>query len=336
MRPRPGPLAVILTTLALVTAAAPAAGRDGEQVVPSIELRGALTPAAADWAGHALEQADADGAPFAIIRLDTPGGLDSAVEDIVDRVRTAPLPVVVYVDPGGAGAGVRGAAIVDAADVAAMAPGTTLELDGNDLGENTALKQGRIDMIAADQATLLEKLHGYRVGGPKSATLSTAGSTIDERGPTLPYRLLSLLVEPDVVYLLLLVGLLGLALESFLPGAIVPGAIGAVALVLGVLGALQLPVTAIGVVLLAAGAALIAATKRFPTGGLLGAAGVAALIAAGLLLFDTGTDAVAVTPAYVIAAGLVLGLTTVAIGTRSAARGRPLRRPLAGSGRDRV
>jgi membrane-bound serine protease (ClpP class) len=166
--------------------------------------------------------------------------------------------------------------------------------------------------------------------------LSTAGATIDERGPTLPFRLLALLVDPDVVYLLLIVGLLGLVLESFLPGAIVPGAIGAVALVLGVLGALQLPVTAIGVVLLVAGAALIAVVRRVPAGALIGAAGVAALIAAGLLLFDTGTDAVAVTPAFVVVAGAALGALTVAAGTRAAAGRGGAGPALAGPGRKPV
>ena len=323
-----------LALLAALAAGTPVAFGE-ERRVPVIELDGALTPAAADWVGHALERADAEGSELAIIRLDTPGGLDSAVEEIVDRVRTAPLPVVVYIDPGGAGAEARGAAIVDAADIAAMAPGTTLELDGNDLGENTALKQGRIDMIAADPQALLDELDGFQVGGLRSATLGTAGAIIDERAPTVPYRLLALLVEPDVVYLLLLVGLLGLALESLLSGAIVPGAVGAVALVLGVLGAVQLPLTAIGVVLLAAGAALIAAERRFPTGGLLGVGGVAALIAAGLLLFDTGTGEVAVAPGFVIAAGLVLGLATVAVGTRaSASHGGG--RPFAGPGRNRA
>jgi membrane-bound serine protease (ClpP class) len=332
--------AIIAVIAALAATAAPAFAQGEEERIPSIELRGALTPAAADWIGHALEQAEADGSRLAIVRLDTPGGLDSAVEEIVDRVRTAPLPVVVYVDPGGAEAGVRGAAIVDAADVAAMAPGTTLEYDGNDLGENTALKQGRIDMIAADQETLLEKLDGFHVGGPKSETLSTAGATIDDRGPTLPYQLLALLGDPDVVYLLLLVGLLGLALEASLSGAIVPGAIGAVALVLGVLGALQLPVTAIGIVLLLAGTALIVTAGRVAAGALgaalVGAFGVAALIAAGLVLFDTGTDEVAVTGALVVGAGAGLGLATVAVGTRAASRRGAAGGALAEPGRDRV
>jgi membrane-bound serine protease (ClpP class) len=297
-----------------------------ESQIPSIELRGELTPAQADWIGHALTDAAGDNAQFAIIRLDTPGGLDSSAGEIVDSIRSATIPVVVYVDPGGAEVGDPGSAIVDAADVAAMAPGTTLRFEGNDLGENTALKQGRIDMIASDQETLLEKLDGYEVAGPKATTLSTTTAEIDDRSMSIPYQLMSVLVEPNVVYFLLLVGLLGLLLEAFAPGTIIPGSIGAVALVLGLIGAIQLPVTAVGVVLLIAGVALILAEVNLPTAGVLGVLGVAALVGGGLLIFDTQTDQIEVSPPFVIVVGTVLGLATVFVGAKVLqARRRPVR-----------
>ena len=303
-------LAVPLALTAALAATAPA---QGEEKVPSIELRGDLTPAAANWIDHALGSAPDAGAPFAIIRLDTPGGLESAARDIVDQIRAAPLPVVVYVFPGGAEVENRGAAIVDAADVAAMAPGTTLESEGNDLGENTALKQGRIDMIAADQETLLAKLDGWEVAGPKEETLSTAGAEIDDRPMTIPFQVLGVLVDPDVAVLLIFAGLLGLALEAFAPGMIIPGVLGAVALTLGVIGAMQLPVAAIGIVLLVAAFGLILAARRLPAVGLLG---VAALIGGGLLLFDTDSDQIGISPAFVIVAGATLGLATLLVGNR--------------------
>ena len=165
-------VAAAAALLPIIAAALPSpAAAQAEQKVPSIELRGDLSPAQADWIGHALGDAADDGAPFAIIRLDTPGGIDSAAEEIVDQIRSAPIPVVVYVYPGGAEVKDQGASIVDAGDVAAMAPGTTLECEGNGLGENTALKQGRIEMIASDQEKLLEELDGYEVSGPKSERL---------------------------------------------------------------------------------------------------------------------------------------------------------------------
>lgn len=319
-------LLAAVAAVAVLAAALPiGASAQQEDAIPSIELSGELTPAQADWIGHAMTDAASENSEFAIIRLDTPGGLDSSAEEIVDTIRSASIPVVVYVYPGGAEVGEPGSAIVDAADVAAMAPGTTLEFEGNDLGENTALKQGRIDVIAADQETLLEKLDGYEVAGPKATTLSTAGAEIDDRSMSIPYQVMTVLVDPDVAYFLLLIGLLGLLLEAFAPGAIIPGSIGAVALVLGLIGAIQLPVTAVGVVLLIAGAALIVAEVNLPTAGVLGVLGVAALIGGGLLIFDTQTDQIEVSPPFVIVVGSVLGLATVFVGAKGLqARRRPV------------
>ena len=273
-------VAAAAALLPIIAAALPSpAVAQAEQKVPSIELRGDLSPAQADWIGHALGDAADAGAPFAIVRLDTPGGIDSAAEEIVDQIRSAPIPVVVYVYPGGAEVKDQGASIVDAGDVAAMAPGTTLESEGNGLGENTALKQGRIEMIASDQEKLLEELDGYEVSGPKSERLSTAGTEIDDQGMTIPFQLLEVLVNPNVVLLLLLIGILGLALEAFVPGTIIPGAVGAVALVLGLIG---------------------------------------------LLVFDAGSEASAISPALVIGVGATFALATVLAGRELRARRGPV------------
>jgi len=324
MKLRAAAAMALVVTFALAAALAATASAQSEEKIPSIELRGDLTPAAAAWIDHALGSAADAGAPFAIIRLDTPGGLESAAEDIVDQIRTSPMPVVVYVFPGGAEVENRGAAIVDAADVAAMAPGTTLESEGNDLGENTALKQGRIDMIAADQDTVLAKLDGWEVAGPKQETLSTAGEEIDDRSTTIPFQVLGVLVNPNVAVLLIFAGLLGLALEAFAPGTIIPGVLGAVALILGVIGAVQLPVTAIGVVLLVVAFGLILAATRLRPAAVLGVLGVAALIGGGLVLFDTDSDQIRVSPAFVIVAGATLGLAAILVGDRVlGARRRP-------------
>jgi membrane-bound serine protease (ClpP class) len=325
MRARPLAFAATLALLApALLGPAQSSAQSTDSKIPSIELSGELNPAQADWIGHGLNAAADDGAQFAIIRLDSPGGLDTSAEEIVDHIRSAPLPVVVYVSPGGAQAAAEAGSIVDAADVAAMAPGTTLEALANDEGENTALKQGRIDLIASDQDVLLQKLDGFQVEGPKSETLSTSDVEVDDQEMTLPFQLLDVLVNPNVAFLLLLIGLLGLALEAFAPGTLIPGAIGAVALVLGLIGAVQLPIAAIGVLLLVAGIGLIIAEAHLPTGGFLGVLGVAALIGGGHLIFNTDSDQIAVSPAFVIAAGAVLGLATVLVGDRVLG---PRRRP---------
>src|SRR5688572_10086654 len=99
---------------------------DGAGIAYSIELSGEISPATAGWVDRALGDAEDEGAAVAIIRLDTPGGLDSSTRDIVKDIVAAPMPVIVYVSPDGARAGSAGAYITEAADVAAMAPQTNI------------------------------------------------------------------------------------------------------------------------------------------------------------------------------------------------------------------
>ncbi len=327
MRPRVTGLVALGVVLGLVLfGAAQSSGQGGAQAkVPSIELSGELNAAEAGWVGHALGSAADEGAPFAIIRLDTPGGLQSSAEDIVSDIRSAPIPVVVYVSPSGAEAIGQGAAIVAAADVRAMAPTTAIGVPGNQESENTALAKGQIDFVAPDQDRLLQELDGFQVTGPKSTTLETSGVEIDDQGMTVLYQVLDVLVDPNVAFLLLLVGLLGLTLEAFAPGTLIPGVIGGVALTLGIIGAIHLPVAAIGVLLLLTGIAFIVAESHLPTAGILGILGVAALIGGGLLIFDTDNSQIEVSPGLVIGVAGALGLATVFVGAKAVqARHRPV------------
>jgi membrane-bound serine protease (ClpP class) len=182
-----------------------------------------------------------------------------------------------------------------------------LVTQAKNLTAEEAKKAGLIDLISADQDALLRQLDGFRVKGPKAQTLHTAGLRIENHDMPLGYELLEILVNPNVAYLLLLIGLVGLAIELFSPGLIAPGTIGVISLLLGLYGTAQLPVTATGVLLLAFGVALIIAEAHLPTHGILGASGVAALIAAGLVLYDTGTSAFEVSAPVIIFAGLLIG-----------------------------
>ncbi len=150
-----------------------------------------------------------------------------------------------------------------------------------------AKRAGLIDLISPDQEALVAQLDGFRVKGPKAQTLHTAGLRIENHDMPLAYELLEILVNPNVAYLLLLIGLVGMAIELFSPGLIAPGTIGVISFLLGLYGTAQLPVTATGVLLLVFGVAMIIAEAHLPTHGILGASGVAALIAAGLVLYDT-------------------------------------------------
>jgi membrane-bound serine protease (ClpP class) len=335
--------------LALIIAAAwtLAAGAQTSTTVPSIDFEGTVDPASEKWIASALDDAADDGAPLAILRLDTPGGLESSMREIVKDVIEAPMPVVVYVSPDGARAASAGAFITEAADVAAMAPQTNIgsasavTSSGGDIEGTLGLKiendaaafiralaeaHGRdgslpeqmvtdaanytstealdgdaIDLVAATQDELLAELDGFEVRGPKAQTLDTTGLEIEDRDKPFQYELLEILVNPNVAYLLVLAGLIGLAIEIFSPGLIFPGTIGLVSFLLGAYGTAQLPVTAAGI-------AFVIAEAHLPTSGILGVVGVAAMAIAGLLLFDTGSSAFEVSPPLVIGVGLALGV----------------------------
>jgi membrane-bound serine protease (ClpP class) len=354
--------AVLAVALTALVAPAGAQQTTDSTTVPSIELDGEISPATASWIGTALGDAADEGAPLAIIRLDTPGGLDESMREIVKDILAAPMPVVVYVYPNGARAGSAGVFITQAGDVAAMAPETNIgsaspiTSTGGDIGgtlgrkitndasayvralatahgrnpdlaeqmvrEATnvsaaeALDAGLIDLIAGDQDELLADLDGFKVEGPKKTTLHTAGYTVSERDMPLRYELMQILVNPNIAFLLLLVGMIGIALEAAAPGAILPGLLGGIALVLGLIGTLQLPVAAIGVVLLVLAVALFGAEAHFATGGFVGVAGIAALIAGGLLLFQSDGGGPTVSPWVAVPVAVVLGGGLLVVGGR--------------------
>jgi membrane-bound serine protease (ClpP class) len=365
-------IAAAFVVLGCAILAASALGQSGSKTVPSIELSGEISPATEAWVGHALDDAAGEDAPLVIIRIDTPGGLDSSMREIVKDILAAPMPVVAYVSPNGARAASAGVFITQAADVAAMAPDTNIgsaspiESNGSDIGgtlgrkitndasafvralaqthgrnpqlaermvreatnvtAQEALDAGLIDLIASDQQDRLSQLDGFQVKGPKAGTIDTTGLSIDERDMPFQYDLLQILVNPNVAFLLLLVGFVGIALEFFSPGTIIPGAVGVVSLILGLFGTVQLPVAAIGVVLLILAAGLIIAEAHLPTGGLLGLLGVGALIAGGLLLFDTGGEGPGISPVLVVLVALALGGSLIFIGQRAlAARREPFK-----------
>jgi membrane-bound serine protease (ClpP class) len=170
-----------------------------------------------------------------------------------------------------------------------------------------ALHKNLIDVIAPSQEALLRKLDGFQIQGPKKQVLDTKGLQISNHDLPFTYQVLEILVNPNVAYLLILVGLLGLIVEAFSPGLIAPGTIGVIALLLGLYGSFQLPVSLAGVLLLLAGVLMIIGEAHLPTHGILGASGVAALIASGLLLYDTNTSAFEISPVVVVLVGLFLG-----------------------------
>jgi membrane-bound serine protease (ClpP class) len=188
--------------------------------------------------------------------------------------------------------------------------------EARNLTAEEALRANLIDAIAGDEEELLTELDGFEVKGPKAQRLETAGATIDSREMPFQYELLQIVVNPNVSFLLLLVGLAGLGIELLSPGLILPGTLGLISFLLGLYGSTQLPVTVVGILLLVAAVALIIAEAHLPTGGVLGAAGVASLIGSGLLLYDTGSEALEVDVPVIVTVAVLLGVLALFVTSR--------------------
>jgi membrane-bound serine protease (ClpP class) len=365
-------LAAALVVLAL--SAAPARAQPSGPEAVSIELTGTIDPATSAWVSAALEDAAQRNARVVIVRLDTPGGLDASMREIVQELLAAPMPVIVYVSPEGARAASAGLFITLAGDVAAMAPRTNIgaatpvmlggEQEENDVlgrkvrndaaayvralaegrGRNAdlaermvrdavsvsaerALEEGLIEVVAAGERELLERIDGRSLPAPREGErLDTAGVAVERRDMPLRYEIQQLLVNPTMAYLLLLGGILLIGLEIFSPGLIGPGLFGAVAVILGLYGTAQLPVNAAGVLLLLLGLGLIAAELLAPGVGVLGAAGAAALAGGGLLMFETDSEALSLSVPIAIGVGVgFAALSLFAASKALAVRTAPVR-----------
>jgi membrane-bound serine protease (ClpP class) len=322
-------------------------------LVHSVDLDLTINPATADWVDQSLQDAEDADAELVIFRLDTPGGLDDSMREIVKDIIGAPIPVVVYVSPDGARAASAGLFITEAADVAAMAPQTNIgsatpisigpgEQDrvlgrkirndaaayvralaeghgrNPDLAEQmvrratnvtatVAKRRGLIDLIAPSEQALLRELDGLRVKGPKRQRLETSGARLERRDLPFKFQILELLVNPTTAFLLVTLGLAALGFELFHPGAILPGTLGAVSLILGLFGAAQLPTNAAGLLLILLAFGLFVAEAFVLSHGALAAGGIVSLIFGGLLLFDTDSDAFEISVPIVIFTAALLG-----------------------------
>ena len=291
----------------------------------------------AQYITEGIDRADRDGAELVLIQLKTPGGLDTAMREIIEKILNAETPVVVYVAPSGARAASAGFLIAISADVAAMAPGTNMgaahpvsgsgqEMDetmskkvesdaaayvrsiaakrgrpvelaekgvieSQSWTETEALEVGLIDYIAKTEDDLLEQLDGKTVtrfdGG--EVVLNTKGQTVVAYEMRWPQRILSVIAHPNVAYILMALGMMGLYFELANPGAVLPGVIGVISLILAFFALQVLPVNYAGLLLLLVGMGLVIAEAFTPAFGVLGLGGIAALILGSLMLFKEQT-----------------------------------------------
>jgi membrane-bound serine protease (ClpP class) len=170
-----------------------------------------------------------------------------------------------------------------------------------------AKQRNLIDLIAPDQQSLIRQLDGFRVKGPKAQRLDTTGARLESHGLPFKFQVLELLVNPSTVFLLFTLGLVGIGFELFHPGAILPGALGGVSLILALFGLAQLPINVAGLLLILLAFGLFVAEAFITSHGALAIGGVVSLIFGGLLLFNTNNDAYEVSVPIVVFTAAVLG-----------------------------
>ena len=355
-----------------------------------LTVKGTIGPATSDFVGRGIQRGEDTDAVVVILRMDTPGGLDSSMRDIVQAIVAASVPVVTYVAPSGARAASAGTYILYASHVAAMAPATNIgaatpveiapggfpggndkppgkgtetakgeggkkkptddaaaEREGQEPLESTkerkivndavayirglaqmrgrnaqwaekavreaaslsaedALEMGVIELMAADVRDLLEQLDGRAVEVlGKSRVLQTKNAPLVTIEPDWRSELLGIITNPNVAYILLLLGIYGLFFELSNPGAILPGVAGAIFILLALYAFQVLPVNYAGLGLILLGIAFMVGEVFMPSFGALGIGGVIAFAIGSLILMETDVEG------YTLSLPLVISLTIV-------------------------
>jgi membrane-bound serine protease (ClpP class) len=346
----------IVCTLALIAQSAHA----GQGAAMVIELEGTINPGTAQFVEKGLERAQREGYTVAIIRLDTPGGLDTSMRTIVKSILNSSIPVVVYVAPRGARAASAGVMITVAAHIAAMAPQTNIgaahpvSADGKEISKtmsekvvndmvayvrsiakergrnqdwvekairesvsitaDVAVRENVVDLVAQDMDDLLDLLEGREVVIDKAnITLKTKGSRLVYVKPGWRDRILNTISNPNIAYILMMIGMAGIYFELAHPGAIFPGVIGAISLILAFFAFQTLPVNYAGLMLIGLAIIFFIAEIKVASYGLLSLAGLISLTLGSVMLFeDAAVSLKLMMPTIVLIGGFFVGIAYVA------------------------
>ncbi|HET9694225.1 MAG TPA: nodulation protein NfeD [Steroidobacteraceae bacterium] len=356
-----------------------------------IPVTGPIGPATSDFFVRQLEAAQEAGARLVVLRIDTPGGLETAMRDMIQAILGADVPVIAFVAPSGARAASAGTYLMYASHVAAMAPATNLgaatpvqiggapsgdepgpakprrdgdrdqgadeakdepatplpgsaverkavndsvayirglaELrgrnadwaeqavrEGASLPADEALAANVIDLVASDLPELLRALDGRVVKlQSREVTLQTAGIVLREVQTDWRTELLQLITNPNVAYLLMLIGIYGLLLEGYNPGSVLPGVVGAISLLLALFAFQVLSVNYAGLALIALGVLLIVAESFVPSFGTLGLGGIVAFVIGSVMLLDNDVPGFSIAWQFIATMGLAGSLLLLAI-----------------------
>jgi membrane-bound serine protease (ClpP class) len=406
-------LSVLVSTLAFAMLAAAFAAQSPEKAVDHavekaglvtlLDVNGAIGPATSRYIERGLEAAKARNSQLVILKMDTPGGLDTSMRDIIRAILASTVPVATYVAPSGARAASAGTYILYASHVAAMAPATNLgaatpvsiggepppergtpgdagdedektapqsaerrnprarepgsamerkvindavayirglaELRGRNgdwaedavrgaasLSASAAFSQKVIDIVARDVPDLLDQVDGREIKlASGTVKLATRGLTVEHLEPDWRTKLLSVITNPTIAYGLLLVGIYGLLFEGYNPGAVLPGVVGAIALITALFAFQILSVNYAGLALIGLGVAMMVAEFFVPSFGALGLGGLTAFVVGSIILLDTDTPGLNI-GLPIIAAVATFGGAMI-IGTGWLAR-RSMKRPV--------
>ena len=325
---------ILLLALVFFAFAREGAARD----VYQISIQGVIGPPVAQFISESIKKAsDANGEALLIL-LDTPGGLDTSMREIIKAIMDSKIPVVVYVYPQGARAASAGCIILLASHIAAMAPGTNAGAahpvsigkeeqpdkvmmkkvlqDAEAYAKSIAEKRGRnvdwarkavtqsvsvsadealrthvIDVVASSVDDLLTKINGKTVEiGDKKVTLKTKGLKPKVLEMPLKYHFLSIISDPNVAYILMMLGFYGILFEIYSPGAIFPGVIGGICIILAFYSFSAIPISFAGLGLILLGIIFFILELKVVSHGALGLAGVVSLILGSVMLIDLPSE----------------------------------------------
>ena len=328
--------------------------------VLKIVVNDTIQPITEEYIARAIDEAQRRNDQAVLIEINTPGGLVESTREIIQKITNSSVPVILYVAPTGSRAGSAGIFILEAADVAAMAPGTNagaahpvllgpfapkvddemkrkIENDTAALMRSVASKRGRnveaaesavlesksfteqealaqhlIDYVASSEDDLFRQIDGksFKRFNGQEVTLKLSGQPVVPFGMTLKEQILGYLMDPNVAFILLAIGALALYAEFNHPGAVVPGTVGIVFILIAAFALNLLPTRFAAVVLILGAFALFAAEAKFASHGVLTIGGIALLTLGGLLLVDSPIPEMRVHLLTALAVSVPLGLIT--------------------------
>jgi membrane-bound serine protease (ClpP class) len=340
-------------------AASPAISR-----VFELQLNQEIEPVMAEYLVQGIDRANREGAALILITVDTPGGLDTSMREIIQHIIDSKTPVAVYVAPSGSRAASAGFFVLLSADIAAMAPGThtgaaspiaaigafpvtlddtmkskilndavaylrsfaaprrrnvalaeTAVTEAKAFTANEALDGQLCDLIAGSREELLGKLDGRvvtRFDG-RTTSLALSDHEIVEVAMSPRQRFLARIVQPDMFFVLFLVGVLGLYAEFTHPGMIAPGVVGAIAMLLALFAMHLLPINLTGLLLIGLALALFVLEAKYTSHGVLGVGGVLAMLLGALMLVRSPLTGAGVSLGAALGATLPFGLITIVL-----------------------